>query len=151
MKSTSTALILLSTCGGYVFPDNGPFRPKHVVSKGSSYIYIYKGKGKVFPLQARCGPEGGQRYSSTLPRPRHQKGVSGQQHAPAALYPRERLGTHCTGGWVGPRAGLEGRKISSPPGFDPGPSSPQSVAIPTELPGPQIFTYLSKFCLCLYL
>ena len=24
-------------------------------------------KGKVIPLQARCGPEGGQRYSSTLP------------------------------------------------------------------------------------
>ena len=62
--------------------------------------------------------------------------MSGQQHAPAALYPRERYGTHCTGGWVGPRASLDGRKISSPPGFDPGPSSPQSVAIPTELPGP---------------
>jgi len=50
--------------------------------------------------------------------------VSGQQHAPAALHPRERTGTHCTGGWVGPRAGLDGRKISSLPGFDPGPSSP---------------------------
>jgi len=62
--------------------------------------------------------------------------VSGQQHAPTALYPRERPGTHCTGGWVGPRAGLDARKISSPPGFDPGPSSPKSVAIPTELPGP---------------
>jgi len=24
----------------------------------------------------------------------------------------------------GPRAGLDGQKISSPPGFDPGPSSP---------------------------
>ena len=24
-------------------------------------------QGKVFPLQARCGPEGGYRYSSTLP------------------------------------------------------------------------------------
>ena len=45
-------------------------------------------------------------------------------------------GTHFIGGWVGPRAGLEGRKISSPPGFDPGPSSPKSVPIPTELPGP---------------
>jgi hypothetical protein len=33
-------------------------------------------------------------------------------------------GTHFTGGRVGPRAGLDGRKISSPPGFDPGPSSP---------------------------
>jgi len=35
---------------------------------------------------------------------------------------------------VGPRAGMDGRKISSPPGFDSGPSSPKSVAIPTELP-----------------
>jgi hypothetical protein len=31
----------------------------------------------------------------------------GQHHAPAALYPRGNdPGTHCTGGWVGPRAGL---------------------------------------------
>jgi len=35
------------------------------------------------------------------------------------------------------RAGLDGRKISSPPGFDPGPSSPYLVTILTELPGPQ--------------
>ena len=51
-------------------------------------------------------------------------GVCGQQHAPAALYPRERPGTHFTGGWVGPRAGLDGRIISSPPGFDPGSYNP---------------------------
>ena len=35
---------------------------------------------------------------------------------------------------MGPRAGLYRRKTSSSPRFDPGPSSPQSVAIPTELP-----------------
>jgi hypothetical protein len=35
-------------------------------------------------------------------------GVSGQHQAPATLYPQERTpGTHCTGGWVGPRAGLD--------------------------------------------
>ena len=33
---------------------------------------------------------------------------------------------------MGARAVLDGRKISSSPGFDPGPSSPWSVAIPTE-------------------
>jgi len=43
------------------------------------------------------------------------EGVSGQQHALAALYPRERPGTHFTEGWLGPRAGLFGQKISSPP------------------------------------
>ena len=52
------------------------------------------------------------------------RGMSSLQQAPAALYPRERHGTHFTGGWVGPRAGLDGRKFSSSTGFDPGPSSP---------------------------
>ena len=60
----------------------------------------------------------------------------GQRHAPAALYPRERPGTHCTGGWVGPRAGLDkGGKSRPHRDSIPGPSSPQPVAIPTELPG----------------
>ena len=43
--------------------------------------------------------------------------MRGQQHSPAALYLRDRPGTHCTGGWVGPRAGLDGRKISPPTGI----------------------------------
>ena len=33
--------------------------------------------------------------------------MRGQQHAPAALYPRERPGIHCTRGWVGPRSSLD--------------------------------------------
>ena len=43
-----------------------------------------------------------------------------------------------------PRAGLDGRKISSPPGCNPGPSSPLSVAIPTELPGPHLIAKVSE-------
>jgi hypothetical protein len=36
-------------------------------------------------------------------------GLDGRRHAtPRPLYPRERPGTHGTGGWVGPRAGLDG-------------------------------------------
>jgi hypothetical protein len=35
-------------------------------------------------------------------------GVSGQRHAPAALYPRARTpDAYWTGGWVGLRAGLD--------------------------------------------
>jgi hypothetical protein len=41
--------------------------------------------------------------------------MRGQRHASAALYPRERPGTHCTGGWVGPRAGLNRCGKSPPP------------------------------------
>ena len=33
-------------------------------------------------------------------------GVGVQRYAPAT-FPRERPSTHCTGGWVGPRAGLD--------------------------------------------
>ena len=33
--------------------------------------------------------------------------MRGQRHAPATPYLRERPGTHCTGGWVGHRAGLD--------------------------------------------
>ena len=36
---------------------------------------------------------------------------------PPPLYPRERPGTHCTRGWVGPRAGLDGRGKSRPNGI----------------------------------
>ena len=52
------------------------------------------------------------------------EGVSGQQQAPAVFYPRGRPGTHCTGGWVGPTAYLDGRKISPHRDSIPGLSSP---------------------------
>ena len=46
-------------------------------------------------------------------------GVGGQRHAPAVL-PPGRPGTHCTGGWVGPRADWTGAEnLAPPPGFDP--------------------------------
>jgi len=36
------------------------------------------------------------------------------------LYLLERRGTHCIGGWVGLRAGLDGcGRTRPPPGFDP--------------------------------
>jgi len=52
----------------------------------------------------------------------HDRSLEGGEWS-AALYPRERAGTHFTGGWVGRRAGLDGWKISFPRGFDPGPFS----------------------------
>jgi len=51
--------------------------------------------------------------------PRHQMGW-GSAPSPGRLYAREKTGTPCTGGWVGPRAGLDRRgKSRPPPGFDP--------------------------------
>jgi len=41
----------------------------------------------------------------------------GQRHASAALYPRKRPGTHCTGGWVGPRPIWKGAENLDPTGI----------------------------------
>jgi hypothetical protein len=59
-------------------------------------------------------PEGEKRYSSTLSLTSALDGVA------RPLYPRERPGTHCIGGWVGSTAGLDGcAKSRPPPGFNP--------------------------------
>ena len=68
------------------------------------------------------------------------------------LYPRERPGTHCIAGWVGPRAGLDGcGKFPLPPRFDPRTVQPLAShytewAVPAhtqlEYP-PSIFLHLS--------
>jgi hypothetical protein len=52
-------------------------------------------------------------------------GVVTQRHAAAALPPGKRPVTHCIGGWVGPRACLDGRgKSRSHRDSIPEPSSP---------------------------
>ena len=86
----------------------------------SNHFNKGKGKGNVDHITGHQGPEMEYRYNSTLSLNSALDGVGGQRHAPAALYPRERPGTHCIGGWVGPRAGLDGCGKSRPtPGFDP--------------------------------
>ena len=55
---------------------------------------------------------------------------------PRPLNLRERPGTHCIGGWVGPSAGMDGCGKCRPHRDSiPGLSSPYRIAIPTELPG----------------
>ena len=70
--------------------------------------------------------------------------VGGQRHAPAAL-PRERPGTQCIGGWVSPRAGLDGCGKSRPHrDLFPGPSSPYRVVIDRNISmvGSRNFSYI---------
>jgi hypothetical protein len=63
-------------------------------------------------------------------------GVGGQCHASTAL-PRQRPSTHCIGGWLGPRAGLDGCGKSHPHRDSiPGPSSMRTarwVPEPTDI------------------
>jgi hypothetical protein len=71
-------------------------------------------------------------------------GVGGQRQAPAAL-PRERPGTRCTGGWVGPRACLD-RCGNSRLHRDsiPGPSSPYESLHRLRYSGPFSKQFLSQ-------
>ena len=74
-------------------------------------------------------PRGGSRcIALVFLQPRCQKGMGGERHTPAALPPAKRPGTHCIGGWVSPRAGLDGCGKSRPHRDSiPGPSSLQRV------------------------
>jgi len=108
---------------------------KQFVIADSSAYKLYKG-GKVhntvplLKVKVKCSryrPGVAQRVCSGIALLFHDRGTRRGwvvSSTPRPHFtPRERPGTHYTGGWVGPRAGLDGRKISSPPGFDPGPSS----------------------------
>ena len=90
------------------------------------------------PMQAQ---RGGGDIAPTHSKPPRQMRVGGQSHAPAALPPVKRSGTHCVVGWVGPRASLEGcGKLRPHRDSIPGPSSTQRDAIPTALTRPTIMT-----------
>jgi hypothetical protein len=67
-----------------------------------------KGKVKVRPITGHEGPEGEWRYSSTLSLNLGARWGWVVNSTTRPLYPRERPGTHCVGGWVSPRAGLGG-------------------------------------------
>ena len=77
-----------------------------------------KGKG-----HHRTGHEGSKGGVKVLLHPFFKLGVRWRwvvNATPRSLYPLERPGIHFTGGWVSPRAGLDGcGKSRPPPGFDP--------------------------------
>ena len=61
--------------------------------------------------------------------------VDGKGHAPASLLEKEILGAHCIGGLVRPRVIWRGvENLASHWDSIPGPSIPERVAIPTEIP-----------------
>jgi hypothetical protein len=82
------------------------------------YNVWVKVKVKVTLKQTKKAQRGSRGIALLFLSPRRWMGMSGQRHALAAL-PPGRPGTHCTGGWVSPTAGLEGcEKSRPPPGFD---------------------------------
>jgi len=84
-----------------------------------SLLETCKGKGKVHPITGHEGPEGEQRYSSTLSLTSALDGMGGQRHTPAALPPGKTR--HPLYKRLGGPQGRSGRvrKISPLTGFDP--------------------------------
>jgi hypothetical protein len=91
-----------------------------------SPIYTrYKVKIKVTQEQTTKAQRGSRVIALLFLQPRLKMLVGGQPHAPATLPTGKRPGTHCTGDWVGPRAGLVVCGKSRPHRDSiPGPSSP---------------------------
>ena len=107
-------------------------------------IFLYS-KVKVLPVQATKALRADRGIALPNLRPWHWRWGGGVSTTLRPLYPRERPGTHCTGGCLGPRASLDGCGKSRPHRDSiPGPSSPERVAIPTGLSRPPFFTV---FCL----
>ena len=86
----------------------------HHISYDGKPDYNGKGKGKFLPITGHEGPEGEQMYSSILPSTSALDGGGWSTPHPGRFIPRERPGTRCIGGWVGPSAGLYGCGKSCP-------------------------------------
>jgi hypothetical protein len=74
---------------------------------------MYK-KRKFHAGPGHESPVGEQKHSSTLSLTSGWIGVGGQRHIPSALLLGKRHGTQFTGGWVGPRADVDGCEKSRP-------------------------------------
>ena len=104
----------------YILVERKPLLQRR--KKTKLYILYIKGKSKleVPHIQATKALRVCRGIALPYLRPRHWRWGWGFSITSRPLYPRERHGTHCTGGWVGPTAGLDGcRKSRPPPGFDP--------------------------------
>ena len=113
------------------------------------YDRTYKGKGKGHPRTGHEGPEGERMYSSTLPSSSALDVGGWSTPHPGRFTPRERPGTQCTGGWVGPRVGVDECGKYCPIGIrSPDRPARSAVATLTELsrtPWPKyIYIYESQ-------
>ena len=105
-------------------------------------------KVKVTLEQATMAQRGSRCIALLCLQPRCQMGAGGQRHAPAAVPPgKSPVSIVQEAEWAsGPV--WTGRKDLAPPGFDPGPSSLQRVAVRTEL---KIKKYVCMYvCVCVY-
>src|SRR5215469_4623858 len=85
-------------------------------SESPTRWHLDAGKGKVNPYTGLVALRGSRGIALLILNLSTRRGwvVS---TTPRPLYPRERPGTHCRGGWVGPRDGLDMSENSRPTGI----------------------------------
>ena len=99
---------------------------------------LFKVKRRIQSRTGHEGPEGKQRYSSTLSLTSALDG-SVFSAMPRPLYQRERPSILFIGRWVGPRASHDGYgRFNPPPGFDPWTVQP----VTSRYTSPQIVLYI---------
>ena len=71
--------------------------------------------------------------------------VGDERHAPSALPPRKKPGTHCIGGWVGPRTCLDEREnLAAILIRFPDPIARSEWLYLLRHPGPRMFIFAHK-------
>jgi len=110
--SLSCAIFIQFAPSNHIF-----YHPNSVPCDGQAPVVKEVNNHPITDHELRC--------ASTLSSPSSLNGVGGQRQAPAALYPGNRPGTHCTRGWVDSKAGLDWCGNSRPHRFSiPWPSRP---------------------------
>ena len=118
--------------------------PKRSLLTYKPQRYRHIKRTKVHPRTGNEGPEGKQRYSSSISTSALDMGGGWSNAKPRPLYPPwKKHGTHCTEGWMGPKAGLDGCGRSRLP-RDSIPGPVQTVAsrhTDWAIPGPRRFNW----------
>ena len=114
------------------------FDGENISFDASLVLYIYTPRIRLHPFTGHEGPQGEQRYSSTLFQTSALEGGEGSTSRPGSTLPpgKTRYPLYRRLGGPQGRSGLV-RKISPHRDSIPGPSSPQAVAIPNTLPDPR--------------
>jgi hypothetical protein len=104
-------------------------------------------KGKGLPYNRPSGPKRGSRgIALSFRELRHEERMGWLAPRPGRMPPGKRPGTHCTGGWVGLRAGLDGcGKSRLHRDSIPGPSSRSESLYRLHYPGPQLEIVFTLF------
>jgi hypothetical protein len=138
------------TLTAYLFREHyTSFLVSVLIMKGTC-VKVIKAEVKGHSRTGHEGPEGKHRNSFTLSLTSALDGVGGQRHTLAVLPPRNRLRTHCTGGWADPAACLDWCEGPHPHRNSiPGPSSSKQVAIPTILSRRLIMCIILYIIVCI--